>query len=194
MESKSPESGGIGQSPARMKQELRRLIRSRIAGQDTQALAGMSASICRHLALLIQSRSMQRIALFAARPGEVDLMSLVDMLPEQEWYFPVVQDGRRLSFRRVVHAGDFTEGFRNIREPRPECPPLEAGKLDLIVLPGAAFTMDGQRLGYGGGFYDTLLEGLDHHVCLVGVCFSCQILDDLPVEPHDRSVDQVILP
>ena len=64
--------------------------------------------------------------------------------------------------------------------------------LDLIVLPGAAFTRDGRRLGYGGGFYDTLLAGPARDVPLAGVCFPCQLLDDLPVEPHDKKADMVV--
>ena len=66
--------------------------------------------------------------------------------------------------------------------------------MDLIVLPGAAFTRDGKRLGYGGGFYDTLLAGPAAGVPLAGVCFPCQLLDDLPMEAHDRHVDMVIAP
>ena len=66
------------------------------------------------------------------------------------------------------------------------------GELDLIVLPGAAFTRDGRRLGYGGGFYDTLLAGPARDVPLAGVCFPCQLLDDLPVEPHDKKADMVV--
>ena len=80
-------------------------------------------------------------------------------MPEREWYFPLVHEGRRLSFHRVCHGGEFVTGSWDIREPGPACPELHAGELDLIVLPGAAFTRDGRRLGYGGGFYDTLLAG-----------------------------------
>ena len=55
-------------------------------------------------------------------------------------------------------------------------------------------TRDGKRLGYGGGFYDTLLAGPAAGVPLAGVCFPCQLLDDLPMEAHDRHVDMVIAP
>lgn len=116
------------------------------------------------------------------------------MMPEREWYFPLVHEGRRLSFHRVCHGGEFVTGSWDIREPGPACPELHAGELDLIVLPGAAFTRDGRRLGYGGGFYDTLLAGPARGVPLAGVCFPCQLLDDLPVEPHDKKADMVVTP
>lgn len=77
---------------------------------------------------------------------------------------------------------------------RSGMPGTACGEMDLIVLPGAAFTRDGKRLGYGGGFYDTLLVSPAAGVPLAGVCFPCQLLDDLPMEAHDRHVDMVIAP
>lgn len=82
-------------------------------------------------------------------------------------------------------AGTSGNPVRHVRNCTP-------GELDLIVLPGAAFTRDGRRLGYGGGFYDTLLAGPARDVPLAGVCFPCQLLDDLPVEPHDKKADMVV--
>jgi 5-formyltetrahydrofolate cyclo-ligase len=170
------------------------MIRGRIAELDAAARQAVSLDICRKLAALAREKDYRRVAVFAARPGEVDLLPLLDMMPEREWYFPLVHEGRRLSFHRVCHGGEFVTGSWDIREPGPACPELHAGELDLIVLPGAAFTRDGRRLGYGGGFYDTLLAGPARGVPLVGVCFPCQLLDDLPVEPHDKKVDMVVIP
>ena len=161
---------------------------------DAAAREAMSRSICRRVSSLVREKNFRRVAVFAARPGEVDLLSLLDLLPDREWYFPLVHEGRRLSFHRVCHHGELVAGSWGIREPGPGCPELHAGEMDLIVLPGAAFTRDGKRLGYGGGFYDTLLAGPAAGVPLAGVCFPCQLLDDLPMEAHDRHVDMVIAP
>ncbi len=68
------------------------------------------------------------------------------------------------------------------------CPP-EA--IDLLVVPGVAFTLEGARLGRGKGFYDRYLSQSALHACCVGVCFAHQLVADLPVEPHDRSMDAV---
>lgn len=194
MESETPQSGTIeGGCPA-AKREVRRMIRGRVGALDAASRQAMSLSICRRLAALAVEREYRKIAVFAARPGEVDLLPLLDLLPEREWYFPLVHEGRRLTFHRVCHHGELAAGCWNIREPVPECPEVHAGDLDLIVLPGAAFTLDGRRLGYGGGFYDTLLAGPAKGVPAVGVCFPCQLLDDVPAEPHDRSVDMVVTP
>ena len=68
------------------------------------------------------------------------------------------------------------------------CPP-EA--IDLLVVPGVAFTRDGARLGRGRGYYDHYLAQSAVHACCVGVCFAHQLVDALPVEPHDRPMDAV---
>ena len=62
--------------------------------------------------------------------------------------------------------------------------------IDLALIPGRAFTPDGKRLGRGKGYYDRLLPQL--HCPTLGVCFPFQLLDELPSEPHDRNVDEVI--
>lgn len=193
MEGKASQPGTVS-GLAASKREVRRMIRERISGLDAAAREAMSRSICRRVAVLVRRKNFRRVAVFAARPGEVDLLSLLDMLPDREWYFPLVHEGRRLSFHRVCHHDEFVRGCWDIREPGPGCPELSAGKMNLIVLPGAAFTRDGKRLGYGGGFYDTLLAGPAAGVPLAGVCFPCQLLDNLPMESHDRLVDMVITP
>ena len=150
MESEAPQSGTIGGLPA-AKRELRRMIRGRIAELDAAARQAVSLDICRKLAALAREKDYRRVAVFAARPGEVDLLPLLDMMPEREWYFPLVHEGRRLSFHRVCHGGEFVTGSWDIREPGPACPELHAGELDLIVLPGAAFTRDGRKAGLRRG-------------------------------------------
>ena len=63
---------------------------------------------------------------------------------------------------------------------------------DLILVPGIAFSRDGHRLGRGNGFYDRLLAGRAASAVKLGVCFSFQRLETVPVEPHDIVMDQVM--
>ncbi len=77
MESEAPQSGTIGGLPA-AKRELRRMIRGRIAELDAAARQAMSLDICRKLAALAREKDYRRVAVFAARPGEVDLLPLLD--------------------------------------------------------------------------------------------------------------------
>jgi 5-formyltetrahydrofolate cyclo-ligase len=63
---------------------------------------------------------------------------------------------------------------------------------DLILVPGLAFSPDGHRLGRGGGFFDRFLSGRGSGAYKLGVCFAFQLLDELPTESHDVTVDAVI--
>jgi 5-formyltetrahydrofolate cyclo-ligase len=64
---------------------------------------------------------------------------------------------------------------------------------ELVLVPGLAFTRDGHRLGRGGGFYDRLLAGRANEAVKIGVCFSLQLVESLPVERHDVLTDLVVV-
>lgn len=81
-------------------------------------------------------------------------------------------------------------GKYNIREPDSTCL-LVPDKKTLIVMPGAAFSQNRERIGYGGGYYDRFLE--ENPVCKsVAVCYDFQILKSLPVELHDKKPERII--
>ena len=64
--------------------------------------------------------------------------------------------------------------------------------IDLVVVPGVAFTAAGHRLGQGGGWYDRFLTGLRPGVARIGVCFAECLVDELPTEAHDVVMDLVL--
>ena len=63
---------------------------------------------------------------------------------------------------------------------------------DVVVVPGLAFTAAGDRLGQGGGWYDRFLSKVRPDCTTIGVCFAEQIVDELPVEVHDVTMDHVV--
>ena len=63
----------------------------------------------------------------------------------------------------------------------------------LMLVPGVAFTMDGRRLGRGGGWYDRALSSIPSCVDTVGICARERLVDDLPSEPHDMKVSKVLI-
>ncbi len=79
----------------------------------------------------------------------------------------------------------------------PQSPKNEADlhlpeTIDLILVPGLAFSGDRHRLGRGGGFFDRLLSGRAANAFKLGICFSFQILEKVPVEGHDVVMDAVV--
>lgn len=64
------------------------------------------------------------------------------------------------------------------------------GKIDLILVPGVAFDKSGNRLGRGKGYYDKVLKQTGAYK--LGVCFDFQLVERVPVEPHDVKMDRVV--
>jgi 5-formyltetrahydrofolate cyclo-ligase len=74
----------------------------------------------------------------------------------------------------------------------PVTAPHSLPPVQLLLVPGLAFADDGQRLGYGKGFYDAVLEGLDPAVVTVGVGFAFQRCRRLPADARDRPVQALV--
>lgn len=64
--------------------------------------------------------------------------------------------------------------------------------LDLVIVPGVGFSRTGGRMGNGQGYYDRLLANVRPDCKLIGLCYECQLFDDLIVSPHDVFMDKVV--
>jgi 5-formyltetrahydrofolate cyclo-ligase len=98
-----------------------------------------------------------------------------------------------LEFYSVASIGDLVHGAWKVREPQadPARRILEPD-IDLICVPGLAFTADGHRLGRGRGYYDRFLAHGEFRARKVGVCFATQVLAAFEMLPHDHPVDLLV--
>lgn len=87
---------------------------------------------------------------------------------------------------------DLETGRYGIREPGAKCGVLDVRLLDFVVVPGIAFDRYGGRLGRGKGFYDRLLESVVGVSCGVGL--DEQLIPEVPMEPHDKRLNLVVVP
>ncbi len=123
------------------------------------------------------------------------------------WVERVLADGKRLALPKVNHhtnhldlywvedtENQLAAGWWGIREPVVECCErlAAANELDFALLPGVAFTREGARLGYGGGYYDKLLAGMPQRPELVAAAFALQLVETLPQEATDVRVEWVV--
>lgn len=79
-----------------------------------------------------------------------------------------------------------------ILEPIGDKSDFDVNKLDLIIMPGVAFDENGNRLGYGGGYYDKFLDKNNIECKKVALAYELQVLDKLDTEEHDVKVDSII--
>jgi len=130
------------------------------------------------------------IAVYAAQRDEAPTAHLIEFLSEQgkTLAFPVVLGDKPLEFRSVSNIDLLQAGFMGIAEPSADYPAVIP---DLIIAPMVAFDRSMNRLGQGGGHYDRTFQKHPKTV-RVGLAWSVQETDDLPVEAHDMDLDMIV--
>lgn len=103
-------------------------------------------------------------------------------------YYPKVK-GETMTFYRVNQLEDLQAGYKGILEPREEHPyQKEMEEKSFLIMPGVAFDKDGNRIGYGKGYYDKFLQ---KHPFLykAGICFTEQVVEHIESEAYDKKID-----
>ncbi len=170
------------------KKELRRHIRSLKKNYTPNQLKAQSELIMKQLEVYPIFREARTVMLYAALPDEVQTAPFIEAWRHtKRIVLPTVVGDDIVPVELTDDCG-MKEGDFHIMEPEnvPYC-----GKFDLIVVPGMAFDKEGRRLGRGKGYYDRFLAK-HPGVATIGVCFSFQMLDSIPTEPHDRNMDRVL--
>ena len=180
--------------PTQTKAELRQKIRATL-GQISLAMRIVESSeLCTRLEP--QLRSAHRILFFAPLPDELDVWPLLEkLLPTGKiCALPAFDPERQVySARRVMNLEtDIFAGKFGISEPLESCETVPFDGFDLVLVPGMAFDSHGNRLGRGRGFYDRILAAASGVKC--GVAYDFQLVDEIPVEPHDAKVSFIFTP
>ena len=169
------------------------------AGHTAEWSRGIVTSIITHPAWA----GTRVLSLYSALPGEPDLAALWEAkagerrpegTPPPRFCYPRIEAGG-MSFFEVQSLGDLIPARWHPRIREPLFAParlIQPEEIDLILIPGLAFTPDGQRLGRGGGFYDRYLARLPARATKLGVCFQCQVVESLPSEAHDQRMDAIV--
>jgi len=134
-------------------------------------------------------------------------MNIGSEFASELWVSRALADGKRLILPRVNHhtnqldlywvedtENQLAAGLWGIREPVVErCKQLNTlNEVEFALLPGVAFSRNGARLGYGGGFYDKLLACLQHQPALVSGAFALQLVEGIPQEMTDQKVEWLV--
>ncbi len=140
--------------------------------------------------------SCRTIMMFRSFGAEIDTGPFIDAAQQrgQQIWLPATDQAKR-QIIPYIYSGEqsLRQGAYGIMEPDPmKAEEADCGKLEAVVLPGVAFDKAGGRLGYGGGYYDRFLSTLSHRPLLIGFCFSIQVVDCVPREPHDFPLDYLV--
>lgn len=135
------------------------------------------------------------IFLFVSYKDEVDTHRIIGQALQDE---KIVCVPKTISMKEGMNAiqikdfQDLVEGNYGILEPRNHEFIIKENIIDVSFIPGLAFDKKGGRVGYGGGFYDRFLRKTRSNSKKVGIGYSFQILDEVPMEKHDIFIDRII--
>lgn len=162
----------------------------------------LSLAVSQQIAASDQFDTATTVLTYVAFGSEVDLRSL-----HQAYDGPVEAPGRKRFAVPLTHAPDSRLTFHllagadlrtsrsGLREPLAAAPQVPLHDVDLVLVPGLAFAVDGTRLGYGKGFYDRFLAELRAAfpaVPTVGVTIDALVFDALPSDAHDVPVTHLV--
>ena len=192
-----PAAGTASQSMAvaQTKAQVRRQMAQRLHRIPPATWQAAGQRIAVALETMAVWRNARRIALYLEIAAEVPASFLVTGCRKRECklYLPVYDAECKQYVPAEWRAGDrLHPGVYGIREPvAPRWAPET--HLDLILVPGRAFTGTGMRLGRGGGYFDRFLTApWAAAAVFIGLALECQLVDDLPADTHDIGMDWVV--
>ena len=173
------------------KKELRAMIREKKRAMSPEEINNRSKKL---MELFLQSEAYKNAkTIYGYLPYNQEVRT-VPMLEQ------ALKDGKKVAVpkcygdeMKFIYLEDLTQvelGYCNIPEPIADGPVAE-DETALVLMPGMAFTKNGDRMGYGGGFYDKFLAKEPNHPT-VALCYSFQMVESLPTAEYDIPVDCVL--
>jgi len=184
------------------KTEIRNDMQKILSSMDERWVSAASREVCTNLNTILETDLKDRIKCILAWtkffPGEADLSSfIVSQLGKREVFLPRSLPDRSMTFIGIGKDWNLEAetGIYGIPEPKDGAGStynLEQASETLVIVPGMAFDKTGNRLGRGKGYYDRFLSQLEMaSSAKVGVCWTIQMVERVPVSSHDVAMDWI---
>lgn len=181
---------------AAAKQAVRDAVRAARATLTETERANAARAVAHTVLGLWDLHEAKALMAYLATFEEIDPHPIVDALRVRGLTIamPRIDEPAGLAVHVVENDSLLVTGPFGVLEPALSTPRLRPDELDVVLVPGVAFDPAGGRIGYGGGFYDQLLPRLRGDCVRIGLAFDEQIVEEVPVQPHDSPVDVVVTP
>lgn len=173
------------------KKELRKSIRDQKRAMTPQMVEHASADLARQFFATSYYQNAKTIYGYLPYNQEVRTVPILEQ---------ALRDGKRVAVPKVygdtmrfIYLDDLTQvapSDMGIPEPIGD-EPIAKDETALVLMPGLAFDKNGNRMGYGGGYYDKFLAAEPEH-STVALCYSFQMVDAIPIDDYDIPVDLVL--
>jgi len=180
------------------KQNVRKEITKKLEAQNKLEKDEKSLLIKEKLFALPEFKGAKIIMFYVSTEFEVDTRGMIDdaLAMGKKVAVPYVFEngkGKMVSSLIKSRTENLVKGPYGIYQPgKGAYTQLSSSEIDLVIVPGVAFTKDGVRLGRGAGFYDRFLKGISKEICTIGIAFDLQVVSGLPHGKHDVPVGKLI--
>ena len=175
------------------KDKIRKEILEKRNTLSTEEVEKKSDLIIENLGKFI--KNAENIMIFMDMKNEVKITKLMEDYPEKNFFIPKITDSknREMKINRynknelVLHKFGYYESSSSDF--------YNENILDIVIVPAVVFDLEKNRIGFGGGYYDTFLKkirGGNKKVLFIGICYDFQIIEKVPAEEHDVVLDFVV--
>ena len=176
------------------KEETRRHIAEAVKRLTESERAAKSTAISQRLSTLPELHQARVAMGFVSMSDELDTMPILEDLiaAGKRVYVPRTHiPEREMVPLRLRNVRDLRVGAYGILEPLTE-ETCTIPEIEFLFVPGRAFDGSGNRLGRGAGFYDRFMGNPKFRATRCGVCFNCQLLEEVPHEQFDIPVQILV--
>lgn len=175
------------------KKKVRKKIKTNLEQVTDEERLEYTKQISTQLFALSEWKQAKLIGVTISIPPEVPTFHII----EQAWRegkevaipkcYP---EDKTMEFKKITSFEQLESVYSGLLEPVENTLKVTPEDIDLLIVPGLAFSRDGYRLGFGGGYYDRFLS--NYNGSTVALAFECQLIDELPTELHDIPVHQIV--
>lgn len=176
------------------KDRIRKMMKTKLKKISKPEYEQKSFQIARELFTLEAWKKAETIGITISNPPEVDTYFII----KQAWLegkniaVPRCKtEEKQLDFRFISSFDQLENIYIHLWEPKIEVTQtVTKEEIELLVVPGLAFTKDGYRVGFGGGYYDRYLVDFDNQT--ISLAFAEQLVAEMPIDTYDKPVKQIV--
>lgn len=175
------------------KDEIRKQILEKRSNLSLEEVDKKSELIIKNLSPYL--KNAQNIMIFMDMKNEVRITKLIELYPEKNFFISKIVNSKNREMKinkyneneLVLHKFGYYESSSDDF--------YDEKILDIVIVPALAFDSSKNRIGFGGGYYDTFLNkvrGKNKNTLFIGVCYDFQMIEEVPIEGHDITLNLVI--
>ncbi|POM60776.1 5-formyltetrahydrofolate cyclo-ligase [Phytophthora palmivora] len=201
---------------ASLKKELRHRIGATLKALSDAEVTEQSRLLADKICALPEFTRARGVSVYLEMPKEAATSNLLEaaFAADKKVFVPKImgrsaEDLKMLQAQSMDDIRSFPKDKWQIPDPPlmldggvPRDDAVQGAELELVLMPGVAFTRQGGRLGHGKGYYDSFLRRLTEHYdaighpppTTIGLCLTPQLVEQVPLAAHDRMLDLVVTP